>query len=135
MKESSSLRDRISFFLINWGFASGGWINIILGGLFVYATGNRSLEFYKDFRIWVVLLLMLSIGITFSYELEHCNHTKLSTLYIIISTVITIFFVIYSVFHLYFAKEVWTVIDILCACFMGFALIYKTIIALRFKQE
>lgn len=124
-----------SSFLIEWGLITGGWINAILSFLFVFAAGDRSLDFYKDFRIWVVLLLMLSIGITFSCELEHYNHTKLSTLYILISMVIAIFFVIYSVFHLYFAKEVWTVIDIICAFFMGFALIYKTIIALRFKQE
>ena len=116
-----------SSFLIEWGLITGGWINAILLFLFIFATGERSLDFYKDFRIWVVLLLMLSIGITFSYELEHYNHTKLSTLYILISMVIAIFFVIYSVFHLYFAREVWIVIDIVCACFMALSLIYKTI--------
>ena len=136
MKSTKDFKLSIFDFLIGWGLGTGGCINAILTFLFVFAIGDREISFYKDFRLWVPLLLCLSVGITLGYEWTlYCNFEKLSISYTVVSSAIIVFFLLYDCLNLYFKKETWVVIDIVCACIMALALIYKTTIVFLDMKE
>ena len=106
------------------------WIYIALAIYFIVATQNHSHSFYSTMRFLVCCALewciFFSIGPGIDFEHPVIDSTILAAEVIII-------LIFNTVIPLHLSKNIWIIIDIICACIMILIAIYKFICIFKEK--